>query len=74
MKAGTIQRMRVAALRLEGSAFQTRELRPRSLATDNGHAALRFRATRAYQNDSSSKRPAPSVVFALREGDHSPMA
>jgi hypothetical protein len=68
MTAGTIQRMRVAALRQGGLASRTRALRPRHLATENGHAALRSRVTRAYQNDSSSKRPASSVVFDLRGG------
>jgi len=68
MKAGTIQRTRVAALRQEGSTFRTRALRPRSLPTENGHAALRSGATREYQTDSSSKRPAPSVVFGLLGG------
>jgi hypothetical protein len=68
MKAGTIQRMRVAALRQGGPASQTRAFRLRYLATENGHAALRSRATREYQHDSSSKRPASSVVFDLRGG------
>jgi hypothetical protein len=68
MKAGTIQRTRVAALRQGGYASRTRALRQRYLATENGHAALRSRATRAYQMDSSSKRPASSVVLDLRGG------
>ena len=62
MKAGTIQRTRVAALRQGGLASRTRAFRPRHLSTENGHAALRPGATRAYQSDSSSKRPASSVV------------
>jgi hypothetical protein len=64
MKAGTIQRTRDAALRQGGLAARTRALRQRDLSTENGHAALRLEAlrlagvTRAYQSDSSSKRPA----------------
>lgn len=68
MKAGTIQRTRVAALRLESLASQIRALRLRHLSTDNGHAALRFGATRAYQSDSSSKRPASSAVYGFQGG------
>ena len=69
MKAGTIQRTRVAALRQEGSPFPTRALRQRSLSTENGHAALHLGATREYQSDSSSKRPASSVVFGPQGGN-----
>jgi hypothetical protein len=64
MKAGTIQRTRDAALRQSDLAVQTRALRQRSLSTENGHAALRLvplrlpGVTRAFQSDSSSKRPA----------------
>ena len=42
----------------------TRDLRGRSLPTKNGHAGstrAQARATREYQSDSSSKRPASSV-------------
>jgi hypothetical protein len=41
MKAGTIQRTRAAALRQGSSASWIRDLRPRCLSTENGHAALR---------------------------------
>ena len=68
MKAGTIRRTRVAALRQGGSASRTRDVRQRRLPTENGHAALRSGATRAYQNDSSSKRPAFSVVSGPQGG------
>jgi hypothetical protein len=67
MKAGTIQRIRDAALRQGGLATLTRAIRQRHLSTENGHAALRLGAsprpgvTRAYQSDSSSKRPAFTV-------------
>jgi len=67
MKAGTIQRTRVAALRQGRRPALTRAIRPRYLSTENGHAALRpgtarrLDVTRAYQSDSSSKRPAFSV-------------
>ncbi len=67
MKAGTIQRTRAAALRQGSLAARTRDLRQRDLSTENGHAALRLEAlslpgvTRAYQSDSSSKRPAFTV-------------
>jgi len=42
----------------------TRVIRSRSLPTEHGHAALRrtLGVTRAYQRDSSSKRPASSAV------------
>lgn len=68
MKAGTIRRTRGAALRQEGSAFPTRELRARLLSTENGTAALRQGATRGYQSDSSSKRPVFSVVSGPQGG------
>ncbi len=61
MKVGTIKRTRVAALRQGGPPSRTRELRQRYLPTKNGHAALRFGATRGCQRDSSSKRPAFTV-------------
>jgi hypothetical protein len=62
MRAGTIQRIRVAALRQEGFASPTRAIRARPLSTENVTAALRLRATRVCQTDSSSKRPAFTVV------------
>lgn len=74
MKAGTIQRTRDAALRQGGLAAWTRAIRQRYLSTENGHAALRFDASRrrsvirAYQSDSSSKRPAFSAVSGFPEG------
>ena len=66
MKAGTIRRTRVAALRKKGFALRTRVLRARFLSTENGTAALRHGATREYQSDSSSKRPAFTVVSGPR--------
>ncbi len=51
MKAGTIQRIRVAALRQGGSASSTRAIRARFLSTEDGTAALRFGATRAVVSD-----------------------
>ena len=74
MKAGTIPRTRAAALRHGRRTALTRALRPRYLSTKNGHAALRFGparrrgVTRAYQSDSSSKRPAFSVDFGFPGG------
>ena len=62
MKAGTIRRMRGADLRQQGLAFPTRAIRARFLSTEDGTAALRLGATRVYQSDSSSKRPAFTVV------------
>src|SRR6185369_12516194 len=38
-------------------------VRVRTLPTEHGHAALPIRATRAYQRDSSSKRPASVAVL-----------
>ena len=43
MKAGTIRRTRVAALR-QGAPPPTRDIRQRFLPTEHGHAALRFGA------------------------------
>jgi len=72
MKAATIQRIRVAALRQGGFVSSTRDIRPRFLSTENGTAALRLGATRAYQSDSSSKRPAFTVVSDPQGGTTSP--
>jgi hypothetical protein len=75
MKAGTIWRIRVAALR-QGFVLLTRALRTRHLPTKHGHAALRrsLDVIRVYQRDSSSKRPASSVVSGLWEGGPSETA
>jgi len=76
MKAGTIPRTRDAALRQGGLAAQTRALRQRDLSTENSHAALRLEAfrpsgvTRAFQRDSSSKRPAFTADSDFPEGSH----
>ena len=67
--AGTIPRMRALAMRQGGFASWTRAPRQRHLSTEYGHAALRSGATREYQIDSSSKRPAPSVDFSLQGRD-----
>jgi len=68
MKAGRIQRIRVAALR-QGEPFsRIRAIRQRRLSTENGPAALRPGATREYQSDSSSKRPAFTVDSDLQGG------
>lgn len=67
MRAGTIQRTRVNVVRLDSSA-QTHDVRVRYLTTEHGHAA-RHRyagATRVYQSDSSSKRPASSAFSGCR--------
>jgi hypothetical protein len=69
MKAGTIRRMRVAALRRGGLASPTRAIRARSLSTQDGTAALLLGATRVYQSDSSSKRPAFTVVSDPQGGN-----
>jgi hypothetical protein len=68
MKVGTIQRMHVAALRQEGLTSLIREIRARSLSAENGTAALRLGATREYQSDPSSKRPAFTVVLDPQGG------
>lgn len=64
--AGTIPRMRALAMRQGGLASWTRAPRQRLLSTEYGHAALRPGATREYQIDSSSKRPALSVGSGLQ--------
>ena len=67
MRAGTIQRTRVIGVRLD-SNVQTHDFRVRYLTTEHGHAA-RHRcagATRVYQSDSSSKRPASSAFSGCR--------
>ncbi len=68
MKVGTIQRTRVAALRQGGFGFP--DSRAKSALPLDGERSCgsALRAIRVYQNDSSSKRPAPSVVFDPRGG------
>jgi hypothetical protein len=63
MRAGTIRRTRVTGVRQELHLL-THGLRLRYLPTKHGHAARLglARATREYQSDSSSKRPAPSAI------------
>ena len=61
MTAGTVRRMRGTAMR-PGHQSWMRDPRQRHSPTNHGHAALPP-ATREYQSDSSSKRPAPSSVF-----------
>jgi hypothetical protein len=68
MRAGTIQRTRDAALRLADFVRPTRVLRQRLLSTENESAARRPGATREYQSDSSSKRPALSVAADSQGG------
>ena len=63
--AGTHRRTRGVPKRQDVTWLRTRVGRQRSLPTKNGPAALPS-ATRAYQSDSSSKRPAPSVVSVLQ--------
>ncbi len=62
MKAGTIRSIRVAPLR-QGVPL-TRAVRQRYLPTKHGHEALRrcVGVIHGYQSDSSSKRPALSVL------------
>jgi hypothetical protein len=64
MRTGTIRRTRVIATR-QGQAL-THDPRVRYLPTEHGHAARPglAQATRVYQSDASSKRPASSVVSA----------
>jgi hypothetical protein len=64
--AGTIPRIRALGMRQGGFASRTRASRQRHLSTEYGHAALRSGATREYQIDSSSKRPASSVDSGLQ--------
>ena len=71
MRAGTIWRTRAVPTRQGMHCAQTRDHRLRSLPTKHGHAALLITigATREYQSDSSSKRPAAS---ALSSPTHKP--
>jgi hypothetical protein len=71
MKPGTIQRMRVAALRQGGLTSPTPRHKSAPLSAENGTAALRYGATREYQSDPSSKRPAFTVVSDPQGGNTS---
>ena len=65
MQAGTNRMNRHRAMRCGESSPATRDSRLRLLPTKHRLAALPDRAIREYQSDSSSKRPACVVPFAL---------
>jgi len=68
VRAGNDRRMRDPAMRQGGVLTRTRDSRQRSLPTDPGPAALHrsVGATREYQRDSSSKRPARHRLLLLQ--------
>ncbi len=61
-------------MRQEATAFRTRDSRQRFLTTNPGTAALHreIEATREYQGDSSSKRPAGRRFQLLLHRTHPP--
>jgi len=74
MKVGTIWRTRDCPMRHGGIFSLTRAPRPRTLPTDHSHAARQrdAGATRGYQRDSSSKRPAFSAALVQEKTKRPP--
>jgi hypothetical protein len=70
MKVGTIRKTRVFDMRYGGCLSRTRDPRERNLpdGSQSCGSAQDAGATREYQRDSSSKRPAFSVVSAAING------